>query len=283
MKGGILTADLVNTVSETYCREILSPEHGCGLEGVLKNRGDSLCGILNGIDYSEWDPAIDGEIFKNYSASAPSGKAANKRGLQSLLGLEQDAKIPLVGMVSRMIDQKGFDLLGRLLPDFAGKKMQMAVIGSGDDKYSKMFEDIRARGAGNIAFYRGFDQSLARRIYAGSDIFLMPSRFEPCGISQLIALRYGAVPVVRKTGGLADTVIDEKCGGREQSGFTFSEYSGRALLDALGRAFNAYKDAERWKKIVRSAMTRDFSWKQSAIKYEELYRRGMLMKGPMHG
>jgi starch synthase len=283
MKGGILTADLINTVSETYCREILSAEYGCGLEGVLQARGDALCGILNGIDYGEWDPATDRELFKNYSASALSGKTANKKGIQSLLGLEQDTTVPLVGMVSRMIDQKGFDLVGKLLPDFAGKRMQLAVIGSGDEKYAKMFEDIRAKGAKNIAFHRGFDQTLARRIYAGSDFFLMPSRFEPCGIGQLIALRYGAVPVVRRTGGLADTVIDEKCGGRDQSGFIFSEYSGAALLNAIGRAFNAYEDGERWKKIVRAAMTRDFSWKQSAIKYEELYRRGMLLKGSMHG
>ena len=283
MKGGILSADLINTVSETYCREILSYEYGCGLEGVLQTRVDSLCGILNGIDYSEWDPTTDREIFKNYSAFSLSGKAMNKKGLQSLLGLELDATIPLVGMVSRMIDQKGFDLIGKLLPVFAGKRMQMVVIGSGDEKYAKMFEDIRAKGAKNIAFHRRFDQSLARKIYAGSDIFLMPSRFEPCGLSQLIALRYGAVPVVRRTGGLADTVIDERAGGREQSGFAFSEYSGAALLDTLDRAFKAFGEGERWKKIIKSTMTRDFSWKQSAIKYGELYKRGMLMKGSTHG
>ena len=283
MKGGILTADLVNTVSETYCREILTAEHGCGLEGVLLSRGDDLCGILNGIDYSEWDPATDRSIFRNYNASALSGKTANKKGLQLLLGLEQDATIPLVGMVSRMIDQKGFDLVGQLLPEIARERMQLAVIGSGDEKYTKMFENICAKGAKNIAFHSGFDQSLARKIYAGSDIFLMPSRFEPCGLGQLIALRYGAVPVVRTTGGLADTVTDEKVNGREQSGFAFSAYKKSALMDTLRRAFQVYGDKDRWKKIIRSAMTRDFSWNQSALRYEELYRRGMLLKRFRHG
>jgi starch synthase len=283
MKGGILTADLVNTVSETYCKEILTTEHGCGLEGVLLSRGDALSGILNGINYVEWDPATDGEIFRNYTASSSGGKAANKKGLQKLLGLEQDASIPLVGMVSRMIDQKGFDLVGKLLPVFAARKMQLAVIGSGEEKYVRMFDDIRASGAKNIALHEGFDNSLARKIYAGSDIFLMPSRFEPCGLGQLIALRYGAVPVVRSTGGLTDTVVDDKGNGREQSGFAFSEYTGPLLLDTLERAFQAYGDREGWKKIVRCSMTRDFSWKRSALKYEELYRQGMRKKGVGHG
>jgi starch synthase len=250
---------------------------------VLQSRLDVLSGILNGIDYSEWDPATDGEIFRNYTASAPAGKAANKKGVQRLLGLEQAPEIPLVGMVSRMIDQKGFDLVGKLLPDLAKGNLQLAVIGTGEEKYARMFEDIRAEGAGNIAFHRGFDQSLARKIYAGSDIFLMPSRFEPCGLGQLIALRYGTVPVVRSTGGLTDTVVDEKGNGREQSGFAFSEYSSSALHDTLMRAFRVYGDRERWKKIVRCAMTRDFSWRHSALKYEELYRRGMLMKGVRNG
>jgi starch synthase len=283
MKGGILTADLVNTVSETYCHEILTAEHGCGLEGVLSSRKEYLSGIVNGIDYTEWNPATDREIFKRYSASSLTGKAANKKGLQALLGMEQDPSIPLVGMVSRMIDQKGFDLVGRLLPVFAGERMQLAVIGSGEETYARMFQKIIAKGAKNISFYNGFDTTLARRVYAGSDIFLMPSRFEPCGLGQLIALRYGAVPVVRSTGGLADTVVDEGVAGIEQSGFVFSEYAESSLLSALRRAFNAHKDGDRWKRIVRSAMTRDFSWKHSAQAYQELYREGMLMKGFRHG
>jgi starch synthase len=279
MKGGILTADLINTVSETYCEEILTKEQGSGLEGVIRTRRDALSGILNGIDYSQWDPATDREIYRNYTASAPAGKAANKKALQKLLGLEPDANIPLVGMVSRMIDQKGFDLIEPLLPDFAAGELQLVVIGSGDAKYVKMFNDIRARGAANIALHEGFDPALARKIYAGSDIFLMPSHFEPCGLGQLIALRYGAVPVVRKTGGLKDTIVDELDNAKEPDGFSFEEYTPEALWEALTRALQAYRNKERWKKIVRRGMNCDFSWKQSAAKYEGLYSRALARKG----
>ena len=279
MKGGILAADLINTVSESYCEEILTDEQGCGLDGVLLTRRDALSGILNGIDYSEWDPATDREIFRNYSASAPAGKAADKKALQKLLGLEQDAQIPLVGMVSRMIAQKGFDLIGPLLPDFAAGELQLAVIGSGEAKFVKMFDDIRAKGAGNIALHDGFDAALARKVYAGSDIFLMPSHFEPCGLGQMIALRYGAVPVVRKTGGLKDSIVDEKDNGREPDGFSFDEYTPAALWKALTRALQAYRNKEGWKKIMRRGMNCDFSWKQSAAKYEGLYSRALARKG----
>jgi len=279
MKGGILAADLINTVSESYCEEILTDEQGCGLDGVLLTRRDALSGILNGIDYSGWDPATDREIFRNYSASAPAGKAADKKALQKLLGLEQDAQIPLVGMVSRMIAQKGFDLIEPLLPDFAAGELQLVVVGSGEAKFVKMFDDIRARGAGNIALHDGFDAALARKVYAGSDIFLMPSHFEPCGLGQMIALRYGAVPVVRKTGGLKDSVVDEKDNGREPDGFTFVEYTPAALWKALTRALQAYRNKEGWKKIMRRGMNCDFSWKQSAAKYEGLYSRALARKG----
>ncbi|HEX9023143.1 MAG TPA: glycogen synthase GlgA, partial [Geobacteraceae bacterium] len=273
LKGGILAADQVNTVSESYCGEILTPEEGCGLDGVLGTRRDALSGILNGIDHATWDPANDRELFRNYSASAPAGKAANKRGVQKLLGLPQESGVPLVGMVSRMIAQKGFDLIEPLLPDFAAGELQLAVIGSGEEKYVKMFDDICAAGAGNIVLREGFDQALARKIYAASDIFLMPSHFEPCGLGQLIALRYGAVPVVRRTGGLKDTVVDETTNGREQNGFCFDEYAPEALWAALKRAIETYRDRDKWKKIVRRGMSCDFSWRQSAMKYEDLYRR----------
>jgi starch synthase len=279
LKGGILTADLVNTVSESYCAEILTAEQGCGLDGVLLTRRDALSGILNGIEHSEWDPATDLEIPRNYSASALAGKAANKKALQKLMGLEPDADIPLVGMVSRMIEQKGFDLVAQLLPDFAAGELQLVVIGSGDAKYVRLFKDICAQGAGNIVLHEGFDPALARKVYAGSDIFLMPSHFEPCGLGQLIALRYGSVPVVRKTGGLKDTVIDEKENGKEATGFTFNNYTASALWEALMRALKSYRDKERWRKIVRNGMNSDFSWQRSAAKYEELYRRGVAKKG----
>jgi starch synthase len=279
MKGGILTADLVNTVSKTYCSEILTAEQGCGLEGVLLNRRDSLSGVLNGINYSDWDPSTDREIFRNYSASSLTGKAANKKSLQKLLELDQNSNIPLVGMVSRMIEQKGFDLIKKLLPDFAKEQLQLVVIGSGEKKYVKSFNDICAQGARNIALHEGFDPVLARRVYAGSDIFLMPSHFEPCGLGQLIALRYGSVPVVRKTGGLSDTIVDGKDNGKEPTGFSFDEYKASVLWKCLQRALKAYRDKDGWKKIVRNGMNRDFSWKQSAKKYEELYCRVVAKKG----
>jgi len=279
MKGGILTADLINTVSETYCSEILTAEQGCGLEGVLLTRSDSLSGVLNGINYSDWDPSTDQEIFRNYSSSSLAGKAANKKSLQKLLKLDINSNIPLLGMVSRMIEQKGFDLIEKLLPYFAKEELQLVVIGSGEKKYVKSFRDIRKQGAGNIVLHEGFDTVLARKVYAGSDIFLMPSHFEPCGLGQLIALRYGTVPVVRKTGGLSDTVVDEKDSGREQNGFSFGEFKSSALWQCLQRALKAYRDKDGWKKIVRNGMNRDFSWKQSAKKYEELYCRGVANKG----
>ncbi len=279
MKGGILTSDLVNTVSESYCEEILGAEEGCGLEGVLRSRRDSLSGILNGIDYAEWDPATDREILRNYSVSALAGKVADKKALQKEMGLKADAEIPLVGMVSRMIAQKGFDLIEPLLADIAAGEMQLVVLGTGDAKYVTMFNEIRAAGAENIALHEGFEPSLARKIYAGSDIFLMPSHFEPCGLGQLIALRYGAVPLVRKTGGLKDTVFDGRDGLREQNGFSFDAYAPAQLWEALMAAIGAYRDRERWKRIMRNGMTCDFSWKRSALQYEELYRRGLARKG----
>jgi starch synthase len=279
MKGGILTADQVNTVSESYCEEILTEEQGCGLNGVLLRRRDDLSGILNGIDYSLWDPAYDRDISRNYTPSALAGKAADKKALQILFGLTPDANVPLVGMVSRMIAQKGFDLIEPLLPDLAAAKLQLVVIGSGDAKYAKIFNDIRAKGARGIALHEGFDSSLARKIYAGSDIFLMPSHFEPCGLGQLIALRYGAVPVVRKTGGLKDTIFDETDNGKEPNGFSFVDYTPAALWEALMRSLEAYRDKERWKKLIRRGMIADFSWTQSAVKYEQLYRQGLAKKG----
>ncbi len=278
MKGAIITADLVTTVSETYCREILTAEQGCGLDGVLQCRKDDLSGILNGLDYEEWDPAADQDIFKRYTSSSPAGKGVNKKGLQHLLGLEERADIPLVGMVSRLVAQKGFDLVTELLPRLAGEDLQLAVLGTGDGNYSQLFKAAREGGARNISLTTGFDPSLSRKVYAGSDIFLMPSHFEPCGLGQLIALRYGAVPVARKTGGLADTVTDLRETPATANGFTFEPYDVDALWETLQRAVDTWRDRERWKRIVRRGMTMDFSWHGSAERYVELYRRGLAKK-----
>jgi starch synthase len=277
MKGAILTADLVNTVSETYCREIRSHEQGCGLEGVLKARTTDLSGILNGLDYTEWDPATDRSIPRNFSAADPAGKIINKVELQRMLGLEQSADIPLMGMVSRLSAQKGFDLIAKVIPDLAALGVHLVVLGDGEEKFVRLLSAAAAKKAGNISCNFEFDLSLARRIYAGADMFLMPSHYEPCGLGQLIALRYGAVPVVRKTGGLADTVFDPR-DSAEPTGFSFAKYSSAELKKAVQRAIRAWRTGETWEKIMRRGMASDFSWHHSARKYEELYRHGVEKK-----
>ncbi|HEY6872864.1 MAG TPA: glycogen synthase GlgA [Geobacteraceae bacterium] len=277
MKGAILTADLVTTVSESYCREIRTPELGCGLEGVLDVRRDDLFGILNGLDYAEWDPATDGDIASTFTAESLEGKAADKLGLQRLLGLEQSAEIPLVGLVSRLSAQKGFDLIAELLPKLAKAKLQLVILGTGEEKFVRLLTGAAGQKTKNISFNFGFDTSLAHRIYAGCDIFLMPSHYEPCGLGQLIALRYGTVPVVRKTGGLADTVLDPH-ESREPTGFSFTEYTSAALWKTIKRALLAWKNRDRWGKIVRRGMLLDFSWHHSAQSYEVLYRRAIEKK-----
>jgi starch synthase len=275
MKGGILAADVVNTVSDTYCREIQTEELGCGLDGVLRQRGHDLYGILNGIDYQDWNPTTDPYLFKNYTASALSGKAANKKGLQKALGLQQAADIPLLAMITRLSAQKGLDLLEKLLPRLAEERLQLVILGTGDEKYMKMLKDFRDTGAPNISIHLAFDQILSRRIYAGSDLFLMPSHYEPCGLGQLIALRYGSIPVVRKTGGLADTVFDIRDGVRDPNGFSFDDYTPEAFMEAISRALEAYRDKKSRDRMVRIGMHSDFSWEHSAGEYDALYEKAL--------
>ena len=277
LKGAILSADLVNTVSETYRGEILTPEQGCGLEGVLTVRGEDLSGILNGLDYGEWDPATDSTIFCNFSAADPVGKGLNKAQLQTLLGFPQEAGIPLIGMISRLSAQKGFDLVAELLPNLMKRNVQLVILGDGEEEYVRLIKKAAGPKARNISFHVGFDLALARRIYAGCDMFLMPSRYEPCGLGQLIALRYGAVPVVRKTGGLADTVFDPG-DSAEPTGFTFTGYDSGELRKTLMRAIKTWQDKKKWQKIMQRGMSRDFSWQASAEKYVELYRLGITRK-----
>jgi len=273
MKGGIVAADAVTTVSPTYSREILTAEHGCGLEGVLETRSTALHGILNGLDYSMWDPAEDRHLVKNYSASAVTGKLANKVTLQGELGLEQSQATPLIGMVTRLASQKGLDLLLEIAPRLVEENLQLVILGSGDELYVKKLSDLHAAFPRNISVTFGFKAKLAHRIYAGSDIFLMPSHYEPCGLGQMIALRYGSVPVVRKTGGLADTVMDKREGTREPNGFTFDDYSSAELLGAVMRAVEEYRGSKtEWRKLVRRGMNTDLSWQRSAELYEALYQ-----------
>ncbi|WP_306536420.1 glycogen synthase GlgA [Geobacter sp.] len=273
MKGAILSADAITTVSETYCREILTPEQGCGLEGVLMERRADLVGILNGLDTDEWSPALDRRIFRNYSTKSLAGKGADKRELQRELGLKVAASVPLIGMVGRIVEQKGIDIVIDLLPRFAAEEVQVVILGTGDLRLMHQLYEFRNRGVKNVSINLGFKEPLAPKIYAGCDMFLMPSRYEPCGLSQLIALSYGTVPIVRRTGGLADTVIDVTGNPREGNGFSFSDFNGESCWDAIQRALAAYRDREGWRKIMRRGMLRDVSWRHAADKYEELYRQ----------
>lgn len=279
LKGGILTADVVTTVSPTYCQEIQTPEYGYGMEGILKRRSHDLVGILNGIDAEEWDPGSDRRIYRTFTSRALAGKAVNKRELQTQLGLERNPEVPLLGMVSRMAVQKGHDLIEQLIPRFAEAPLQLVVLGTGDARYQEAFRVFKSKGYRNISITVGFEADLGPRIYAGADMFLMPSLYEPCGLSQLIALRYGAVPVVRKTGGLADTVFDPADHGREANGFTFAEFSAEECWTAIERAMAAYRDRQFWTRLQRSGMTADYSWRQASLQYEALYRRALSFKG----
>jgi starch synthase len=276
LKGGLVFSDLLSTVSEQYAREIQTSEFGCGLEGVLRERAGSLIGILNGVDYSTWDPATDPSIAARYTADDLSGKQACKADLQRTQGLLADPAAPLIGIVTRLVDQKGIDLVAATIDHVLGLGAQFVILGTGDAKYHTLFQAVRDRYPRRVAVTLGFNDVLAHRIEAGSDMFLMPSRYEPSGLNQLYSLRYGTVPVVRKTGGLADTIADaapEAVARNEANGFVFEAYTPDALLDALKRAIFAYADHGLWRRIQHTGMRQDFSWNRSAARYVEAYQR----------
>jgi starch synthase len=272
---GIAYADAVNTVSPTYAKQILTREFGEGLADLLKARSEPIAGILNGLGQTEWNSQTDPLLAANFTASTLKRRAANKRAVQDALNLKRKPRTPLLGMVTRLFDQKGLDILLEAAPQFLQRDVQLAVLGSGDEKYHAALRDLVARYPGRAGVDFTFNEPLARNIYGGSDLFLMPSHFEPCGLSQLIAMRYGAAPVVRATGGLADTVLDADRSARRGTGFTFKAYSAAALLGALDRAVAALADADRWQAIQRRGMAADFSWNVSARQYQELYRRAL--------
>jgi len=278
LKGGIVFSDAINTVSPTYAREIQHYDGAEGLGPVLQQRARDLCGILNGIDVDEWDPARDPRIAENYSRGRLRGKKGCKRALQKELGLADSPDVPLVSIVSRFAPQKGMDLVTESFHSLMDAGIQFVVLGSGDPYYHWTFEQLASEYPGRTAVYIGFNEELAHRIYAGSDIFLMPSQTEPCGLTQMYCLRYGVVPVARKTGGLADTVRNYTETGLENgrsNGFTFAEYTGDALCRALRRAVALYKTPAKWRKLVRNGMRRDSSWAASAREYVKFYRRVM--------
>ena len=276
MSQGILLADIVTTVSPTYASEILTPQYGHGLEQLLNYRNDELYGIVNGIDYDEYSPATDSYLEKNYDSTTIERRSDNKLALQKKGGLPQNPDIALIGMVSRLEEQKGIDLLLGAIDQFIIEtKAQLVILGQGREHYHKLLADAALKYPDRISVFIANDERLARLVYGGSDIFLMPSRFEPCGLGQLIAMRYGAIPVVRRTGGLADTVKDVAEGNG--NGFVFQNYTALEMLEAIKRTEESFYHREDWKDLMRHNMRLDFSWKASAGKYEEVYLRARRM------
>ncbi len=271
MKAGILYADAISTVSDTYAKEIQTPQYGYGMEGVLQKKKHVLHGIVNGIDYDVYDPSTDNKIFMQYSSVDIDNKYMNKTMLQQELGLpEKD--VPIIGLISRLADQKGFDIISEVIDRLMEEDIQFVVLGTGEPRYEAMFKKLKVRFPDKMSANISFDETLAQRIYAGSDLFLMPSLFEPCGLGQIFSLRYGTIPIVRKTGGLADTIIsyDEITG--KGNGFVFEEYTGAAMLLEIKRSLNLYaQERDTWQKLVKNAMECIYSWDRSAQKYMDLY------------
>ncbi len=269
MARGIVFSDLITTVSPTYAQEIMTSEYGERLDGLLRSRRDRVAGVLNGIDTTTNDPSTDRHVAANYSADDMTGKRACKAALQRDMGLPEDADVPLLGIVSRLVEQKGLDLLLQVLPWLLSQtNAQLVLLGSGETRLEQAFRHIAASNPTRFSARIGFDASLAQRVYAGSDMFLMPSRFEPCGLGQMIALRYGSVPIVRATGGLVDTVNE----GLDGNGFRFHPYDAQHFGDAIARALQAYRDTTGWAMLRERGMREDHSWAHSARQYEGAYR-----------
>ncbi len=274
LKTGLLYADLLSTVSPTYALEIRSGELGMGLQELLRQRSESLVGILNGVDYSEWNPETDEFLPAHYSADDLSGKRANKEALLDELGLAPAPEAPLLGIVSRLTPQKGFELLYDVLPQvLAERDVRLVVLGSGAPDYEGFFGSLQGSFPERVCFYRGFSEELAHRIEASSDIFLMPSRFEPCGLNQMYSLRYGTIPVVHRTGGLADSVRQWDWERQTGTGFLFENFDATGLRWALGSALATYDNRDAWRRLVANAMASDFSWERQVDRYIDVYRR----------
>jgi len=271
MKGGIVFSDIITTVSEKYAQEIQTPEYGYGMEGVLGERRGDIFGILNGVDYTSWNPRTDPHIAAKYSSKDLSGKKKCKEELKKVFDLKGANEFPIIGIISRLAGQKGFDILAEALKDLMILDLCLVILGTGEAKYEKQFAALGKKYPGRLGVKIAFDNVLAHKIEAGSDMFLMPSKYEPCGLNQMYSLKYGTIPIVRATGGLNDTIqrFDPKTG--EGNGFKFSAYSSQALLEETQRAINVFQDKKTWIALVKTAMRMDFSWKKSAQKYDEIY------------
>jgi starch synthase len=274
MKAALVYADRITTVSHSYAEEIQTAFYGERLDGLLRARRDTLSGVLNGIDIAEYDPASDPSIAAPYTADDLTGKAADKRALQEQLGLKVAPDVPVIGMVGRLSSQKGLDLIDRVIAEIMEEDLQLAVLGMGDSRYMDLFSWAEQEYPGRVAARFQMDHALAHRIYAGADMFLMPSQFEPCGLSQMISLRYGTVPIVRETGGLRDTVLSLNKYTGEGNGFTFFNYNAHDMLHTIHRAVAYYKeDKELWRALMKRGMAGDYGWAHSAGEYIALYEK----------
>ena len=273
LKAGILYASAVSTVSPSYSREIQTPAFGCGLDGLLRSRSRALFGILNGVDYGDWDPATDRLIPRSFTPDDLSGKAACREELIALFGLEAPAEAPLAGMVSRLAAQKGLDIVCEALDDLLGLGLRLVILGTGDQKIQDFLAAAQKKSPDRIGLKIAFDERIAHTIYAGSDIFLIPSRYEPCGLTQMYAMKYGTIPVVRATGGLDDSVEEFDPRAGTGNGFKFAEPEPGQLVEASGRAVAAFRRPAEWRRLVGNAMAADFSWTRSAAAYLDLYRK----------
>jgi starch synthase len=273
LKSALVYADIITTVSEKYALEIRSSdEYGCGMSGILQKRKSDLYGILNGIDYSTWNPEIDNLIPQKYDVRNLDGKSTNKIELLRKFKLEYREGTPVIGCISRLSEQKGFDLIGQIADDFLKLDVQFVLLGTGEKKYHDLFEAVQKRHPYKVGIHLGFSNELAHLIEAGSDMFLMPSRYEPCGLNQMYSLRYGTIPIVRATGGLDDTIEDYDSESGNGTGFKFSRYDATELLGTIERSINVYANKVIWRKMMKQAMQKDFSWESSAKKYIALYK-----------
>jgi starch synthase len=274
LKGGIICADAVSTVSPSYAQEIQTEEFGYGLDGVLRTRTNAIFGILNGVDYRDWDPGTDPLLPAHYRREDLAGKAKCKAALMAAFGLDPGlSPSPLLAMISRLADQKGFDLLAQALPQLMARNLPLVILGTGEEKYHRWLAAEAPKYKGKLGVRIAFDNALAHLIEAGADMFLMPSRYEPCGLNQMYSMKYGTIPVVRATGGLADTVTPVGHPKVPGTGFLFTDYTPEAFLKAIFTAVTAFKDQELWRKIMQNAMAQDFSWQVSARAYLDLYQR----------
>ena len=272
LKGALNFSDYLTTVSRKYAEEIQTAEYGHGLDGVVRDRADRLVGILNGVDYAVWNPAKDKLIAAKYSPKDLSGKLACKKNLLEVFGLPPETvNKPLIGIVSRFADQKGFDLIAEVAPVLLTEDVAIVALGAGEPKYEKMFHELAELYPEKLSVKVAYDNILAHKIEAGADMFLMPSRYEPCGLNQIYSLKYGTVPVVRATGGLDDTIEPFDPGTERGTGFKFQAYDGAALLGAIRQALDAYRNAAAWRRVQANGMAKDFSWRASAIEYARLY------------